>query len=96
MFKMMQSKDFNKPDATVADSTTNCVDEISIEDRKFLDIAQKSTSKKVYQYVVPLSFRDNRLVMPNNRGQALKRRLLKDQKFFNDYKKFRNLWTTCL
>ena len=39
-------------------------------------------------------FRDGRLVMPNNWVQAfkrlmfLKRRFLKDQKFFDDYKKF--------
>ena len=94
MFKMMYSNDFNEHDATVADSITRSVDEISIEDKKFLDIVEKNTSKKDYHYVVPLSFRDDRLVMPNNRVQAfkrlmfLKRRFLKDQKFFDDYKKF--------
>ena len=95
MFKMMYSNDFNEHDATVADSITSSVDEISIEDKKFLDIVEKNTSKKDYHYVVPLPFRDDRLVMPNNRVQALctrlmflKRRFLKDQKFFDDYKKF--------
>ena len=34
MFKMMYSNDFNEHDATVADSITNSVDEISIEDKK--------------------------------------------------------------
>ena len=91
---MMYSNDFNEHDATVADSITSSVDEISIEVKKFLDIVEKNTSKKDYHYVVPLPFRDNRLVMPNNRVQAfkrlmfLKRRFLKDQKFFDDYKKF--------
>ena len=94
MFKMMYSNDFNEHDATVADSITSSVDEISIEDKKFLDIVEKNTSKKDYHYVVLLSFKDDRLIMPNNRGQAFKRlmflkqRFLKDQKFFDDYKKF--------
>ena len=100
---MMYSNDFNEHDATVVDSITNSVDEISIEDKKdivdirriqFLDIVEKNTSKKDYHYVVLLSFKDDRLIMPNNRGQAFKRlmflkqRFLKDQKFFDDYKKF--------
>ena len=37
-----------------------------MEDRKFLDIAEKNISKKDYHYVVSLPFRDNRLVIPNN------------------------------
>ena len=100
---MMYSNDFNEHDATVVDSITNSVDEISIEDKKdivdirriqFLDIVENNTSKKDYHYVVLLSFKDDRLIMPNNRGQAFKRlmflkqRFLKDQKFFDDYKKF--------
>ena len=94
MSKMMYSNDFNEHDATVGDSITISVDEISIEDKKFLDIVEKNISKKVYHYVVPLPFRDDKLVMPNNRVQAfkrlmfLKRRFLKDQLFFDDYKKF--------
>ena len=94
MFKMMYSNDFNEHDATVADSITSSVDEISIEDKKFLDIVEKNTSKKDYHYVVPLPFRDDRLVMPNNRVQPFKRlmflklRFWKDQKFFDNYKKF--------
>ena len=94
IFKMMYNNDFNEKNASVADSITNSVDEISIEDKKFLDRVQKNTPKKDYDYVVSLPFRDDRLVMPNNQGQAfkrlmlLKRRFLKDQKFFDDYKKF--------
>ena len=94
MFKMMYSNDLNEHDATVADSITNSVDEISIKDKKFLDIVEKNSSKKDNHYVVPLPFKNDRLVMPNNRGEAfkrlmfLKRRFLKDQNFFDDYKKF--------
>ena len=87
---MMYSNDFNEHDATVADSITNSVDEISTEGRKFLDIVEKNTSKKDYHYFVPLPFRDDRLVMSNNLGQAFKRlmflklRFLKDQRFSDD------------
>ena len=94
MFKTMYSNDFNEPDATVAIGITNSVDEISSKDRKFLDIVEKKTLKKDYHYVVPLPFRDGRLIMPNNQLQTIKRpmlirqRLLKDQNFFDDYKKF--------
>ena len=66
---MMYSNDFNEHDATVADSIINSVDEISTEGRKFLDIVEKNTSEKNYHYVVPLPFRDDRLVMSNNLGQ---------------------------
>ena len=72
MFKMMYRNDFNEHDATVADSITSSVDEISIEDKRFLDVVEKNTSMKDYHYVVPLPFRDDRLVIPNNPVQALK------------------------
>ena len=78
----------------------NSVDEISFEDRTFVDIVEKKTSKKDYHYVVPLPFRDDRLIMPNNQLQTIKRpmlirqRLLEDQKFFDDYKKFEETYST--
>ena len=93
MFKMY-SNDFNKPDAAVADSITNSLYGISFEDKNFLDIVEKKTSKKDYHCAAPLPFRDDRFFIPNNRGQAFRRliflqgRFLKDQKFFDDYKKF--------
>ena len=92
MFKIMYSNDFSEHYTTVADSITNSVNEILIEGRTFLDIVEKNTSKKDYHYVVTLPFRDDRLVILNNRGQAFKRlvflkqRFLKDQKFFDNYK----------
>ena len=69
---------------------------VPVEDRKFLHILQKGTVKKNYHYVVPLSFRDDNLVIPNNRIQALrrlkclKRRFLKDKRFFHSYKNLTN------
>ena len=68
-----------------------------MKNRKFLDIVEKKTSKKDYYYAAPLPFRDDRLVMPYNRGQAfrrlmfLRRRFLKDQKLFDEYKKFMDI-----
>ena len=56
----------------------------------------KGTVKKDVHYVIPLPFRNENLVMPNNRFQTLrklkclKRRFLKDERFFKDYKKFMN------
>ena len=57
-----------------------------------MDIVERATVKANGHHVVPLPFRDQELVMPNNKQQAvkrlmgLKRRLIKD-KFFLDYKK---------
>ena len=64
------------------------------EDKTFMEIAEKGTSKKDDHYVVPLPFRNPNLMLPNNKKQAiqrlmgLKRRFMKDNKFFQDYLKF--------
>ena len=55
---------------------------------------EESTTKSGDYYVVPLPFRKENLIMPNNRKQAmqrliyLKRRFKKDPAFFEDYKQF--------
>ena len=55
---------------------------------------EESTTKSGDYYVVPLSFRKENLIMPNDRKQAmqrliyLKRRFKKDPAFFEDYKQF--------
>ena len=70
--------------------------EISCDDRKFLDIVERGTIKRNGCYVVPLPLRDQELVMPNNKQQAvkrlmgLKRRFIRNDKFFLDYKKHIN------
>ena len=94
MFKMMYRNDFNEPDITVADGVSGSLDELSFEDKRYLDIVDNRTTKKDSHYAVPLPFRDDKLVMPNNKDQAyrrliaLKQRFLRDQKFLDDYKKF--------
>ena len=64
------------------------------EDKTFMEIVEKGTSKKDDHYVVPLPFRNPNLMLPNNKKQAiqrlmgLKRRFMKDKKFFQDYLNF--------
>ena len=96
MFQRMYKQDFSESETVVSDSILKNVSEISCDDRKFLDIVEWRTVKKNRHYVVPLPFRDQELVMPNNKQQAvkrlmgLKRRFIRDNKFFLYYKKYMN------
>ena len=93
MFQAMCWHDFNEPELIGSSTMLKC-SEISCEDRKFMEIVEGGTSKKDEDYVVPLPFRDPNLVLPSNRKQAiqrlmgLKRRFVKESKFFQDYLKF--------
>ena len=94
MFQRMYKQDFSKSETV--DNILRNLSEISCDDRKFLDIVERETVKKNGHYVVPLPFRDQELVMPNNKQQAVKRlmslqrRFIRDNKFFLDYKKYMN------
>ena len=74
---------------------------VSVEDQKFLHILEKRTVKKDDHCVVPLPFQDENLVMPNKRTQAsrrlkcVKRRFLRDKRFFQDSKNFVNDLLIC-
>ena len=89
-------QDFSKSETVVSNSILQNVSKISCYDRKFLDIVERRTVKENGHYVVPLPFHDQELVMPNNKQQAvkrlmgLKRRFIRDDKFFLDYKKYMN------
>ena len=91
IFQRMYKQDFSR-----SDSILKNVSEISCDDRKCLDIFERRTVKRNGHYVVPLPFRDQELVTPNNKQQAvkrlmsLKRRFIRDKKFFLDYKKYMN------
>ena len=91
MFHRMYKEDFSKSDRILKN-----VSEISWDDRKCLDIVERRTVKKNGHYVVPLPFHDQELVIPNNKQQTvkrlmgLKRRFIRDNKFFLDYKKYMN------
>ena len=68
--------------------------EDSNEDQKFKEIVDRGTSNKNDHYVIPLTFCDPSLMLPNNKKHAiqrlmgLKRRFMKDNKFFQDYLSF--------
>ena len=85
MFKMMYKNAFSEP-ALPSSKIMMSSNGVPVEDRKFLHILEKGTVKK----------NDHYLVMPNNRIQALrrlkclKRRFLKDKRFFHNYKNFMN------
>ena len=69
------------------------IEDISREDREFLDILETGTRKDGAHYEVPLPFRNIGIQLPNNRNQAvkrmhhLKRRFIKDPQFFEEYKR---------
>ena len=68
--------------------------EDSHEDQKFKEIVDRGTSNKNDHYVISLTFCDPSLMLPNNKKHAiqrligLKRRFMKDNKFFQDYVSF--------
>ena len=87
MFKMMH-KNFLVKTALPSSKIMMNSSEITVEDRKLLHILNKGTVNEDAHYVVPLLFRHENLAMPNKRIHALrrlkclKRRFLKDKKFF--------------
>ena len=88
----MYRHDINEPEHAGTSIMLKC--EVSHEDKKFMEIVDRATSKKDDHYVVPLPFRDPNLMLPNSKKQAiqrligLKRGFMKDSKFFQDYLKF--------
>ena len=69
------------------------MEDISIEDRKVLDILETGTKNDGTHYEVLVPFRNTDIELPDNRNQAvkrmhhLKRRFIKDPQFFEDYKR---------
>ena len=93
MFQAMYRHDFSEPEF-VGTSTMLKYGEVSRKNKKFIEIFKRGTLKKDNPYVIPLPFRDPNLMLPNNKKQAiqrlmgLKRRFMKDSKFFQDYLEF--------
>ena len=92
-FQVMYKHDFNEPELVGASTMLKC-GEVSHEHEKFMESVDRRTSKKGDHYVIPLPFHDSSLMLPNNRKHAiqklmgLKKRFLKDHKFFQDYLSF--------
>jgi len=95
MFQRMYKNDFSDLKGVLENNLTDISgSDVSVENRKFSEIVENGTYKINNHYVVPLPFRDKDLEMPNNRSQALKRlmslkkRFMKDNSLFKDYKGF--------
>ena len=94
MFQKIHQNDFLEKEVINVNSLLENMVEISKGDKAFLKTAEESTTKSGDHYVVPLPFKKENLIMPNNRKQAmqrliyLKRRFKKDPAFIEDYKWF--------
>ena len=93
MFRKIYQNDFCEDVHLSTRGILADIEEISKDDKMFLAIVKKGTKKIDDHYEVPLSYRDGNLQLPNNkkkairRMQQLKKRFLKDPKFFNSYTK---------
>ena len=69
---------------------------MSREDESFLNIMNNNISTNNNHYVLPLPFRNENVNLPNNKVQAIKRcgyvkkKMLRDEKYANDYRAFMN------
>ena len=90
MFQAMYQHDFREPELVGTSTMLKC-GEVLLKDKKLMENLEMGTSKKDDHYVVPLPFRDPNFMFPNNRKKpvqrlmGLKRRFMKDNKFFQDY-----------
>ena len=93
MLERMYYSDFCECNHLQVNSILDNIEDISREDRNFLDILETGTKNDGTHYEVPLSFRNTGIQLPDNRNQAvkrmrhLKRRFIKDQQFFEEYKR---------
>ena len=93
MFQAMYQHDFSESELVGTGTMLKC-GEVSPENKKFMKIVETGTSKKDGHYDFPLKFQDSKLMLLNNKKQAiqrlmgLKRRFMKDSKFFEDYLRF--------
>lgn len=92
LLKKIYENDFSEPQFVKGNIPD--MEGLSIEDKKFLEFVEKNTEMIEGHYHVPLPFRNQNLMLPNNRPQAvnrlkyLERRLKRDEKFWKDYKGF--------
>ncbi|XP_066270881.1 uncharacterized protein [Branchiostoma lanceolatum] len=68
--------------------------EMSVEDKKFMNIVSKGTNKNNGHYQVPLPFKNGRPKLPNNkqvalqRAQHLRRKMMRNESFQQEYTRF--------
>ena len=93
MLERMYYSDFCECNHFQMISILGNIEDISREDRQFLDILETGTRKDGAHYEVPLPFRNIGIQLPNNRNQAAKRMhyvqimFIKDPQFFEEYKR---------
>ena len=93
MFEQMYYSDFTEKGAQIEKIDGN-LEQLSKNDRRFLEILDAGTKKNRNHYEVPLPFKQKGIKIKKNRSQALKRmhqltrRLKRDSSFFQDYQCF--------
>ena len=93
MFEQMYYSDFTEKGAQIEKIDGN-LEQLSKNDRIFLEILDAGTKKNRNHYEVPLPFKQKGIKIKKNRSQALKRmhqlkrRLKRDSSFFQDYQCF--------
>ena len=95
MMLTMYQQDFNESPGVVENKRPrNLHLHYSQEDKRFMDMMENESVFENGKYTLPLPFRDAEIHVPNNRIQALqranylKRKMLKDENFANDYRTF--------
>ena len=91
MLERMYYSDFCECNHLQMKSILGNIEDISREDRKFLDILETGTKKDGAHFEVSLPFRNIGIQLPNKRYQAVKRihhlkRFIKDPQFFEEIK----------
>ena len=91
MLERMYYSDFCECNHLQMKSIPGNIEDISQEDRKFLDILETGTKKDGAHFEVSLPFRNIGIQLPNKRYQAVKRihhlkRFIKDPQFFEEIK----------
>ena len=93
MLEHMYSNDFNKKGAQIGKIDGN-LEELSKNDKRFLETFDIGTRKNENHYEVPLPFKQKRIKIPNSRSPDLKRmhqskrKFKKDSSFFQEYRCF--------
>ena len=67
MFEQMQYNDFNEKGAQIGKTDEN-TEQLSKNDKRFLEIFDVGTKKNGNHYGVPLPFKRKGIKIPNNRG----------------------------
>ena len=94
MLTAIYNADFNEEKTGRSGHSLSNIEKISFEDRKFLKIMDENSTKVGNYYQLPLPLKNESIIFPDNRRLAdrrlhyLKKRFLRNPKFFADYKKF--------